>query len=120
MDSIVGLECGIWPLPKGKPWNEANPPNMDVAALNETEGIPCDWVPNWKNPVPKALVWAFPLVDGMEVDPTKDVLVKDPNKEAEGMEIVPPPCTDVGVCIVVALVVEAMLLVVVIDGKRVA
>ena len=55
----------------------------------------------------------------MVVDPTKDVLAKDPNKEAEGMEMVPPPCTDVGVCIVVALV-EAMLPVVVIDGKRVA
>ena len=92
---------------------------MDVAALNGTDGIPCEWVPNGKNPVPKALVWVFPLVDGMEADPTKDVLAKDPNKEAEEMEMVPPPCTDVGVCIVVALV-EAMLPVVVIDGKRVA
>ena len=92
---------------------------MDVAALNEIDGIPCEWVPNGKNPVPKALVWAFPLMDGMEVDPTKDVLAKDPNKEAEEMKIVPPPCTDVGFCIVVALV-EAMLPVVVIDGKRVA
>ena len=90
---------------------------MDVATLNGTDGIPCEWVPNGKNPEPKALVWAFPLVDGMEVDPTKDVLAKYPNKEAKEMEIVPPPCTDVGVCIVVALVVEAMLLVVVIDGK---
>ncbi len=53
----------------------------------------------------------------MEVEPTKDVLAKDLNKEAEGMEIVPPPCTDIGVCTVVALVVEAMLPVVVIDGK---
>ena len=92
---------------------------MDVMTLNGTNGIPCEWVPNGKNPVPKALVWAFPLVDGMEVDPTKNVLAKDPNKEAEEMEIVPPPCTDVGVCIVVALV-EAMLPVVVIDGKHVA
>ena len=92
---------------------------MDVAALNGIDGIPCKWVPNGKNPVPKALVWAFPLVDGMEVDPTKDVLAKDPNKEAEEMEMVPPPCTDVGVWIVVALV-EAMLPVVVIHGKRVA
>ena len=58
-------------------------------------------------------------MDGMEVDPTKDVLAKDPNEEEEEMEIVPPPCTNVGVCIVVALV-EAMLPVVVIDGKRVA
>ncbi|WP_314964121.1 hypothetical protein, partial [Bradyrhizobium cosmicum] len=65
-------------------------------------------------------VWAFPLVDGMEVDPTKDVLEKDPNKEAEEMEMVPPPCIDVGVCIVATLVIEAMLPVVVIDGKRVA
>ena len=55
----------------------------------------------------------------MEVDPTTDVLVKDPNNETEGMEIVPPPCTDIGVCAVVALV-EAMLLIVVIEGKRVA
>ena len=92
---------------------------MDVAALNGTDGIPCEWVPNGKNPIPKALVWAFPLVDGMEVDPTKDVLAKDPNKEAEGMEMVPPPCTDVGVCIVATLV-EAMLPVVIINGKRVA
>ena len=58
-------------------------------------------------------------MDGMEVDPTKDVLAKDPNKETEGMEIVPPPCIDLGVCTVVALV-EAMLPVVVIEGKRVA
>jgi len=90
---------------------------MDVAALNGADGIPCEWVPNGKNPVPKALVWAFPLMEGMEVDPTKDVLAKDPNKEAEEMKIVPPPCTDVGVCIVVALIVEAMLPVVVIDIK---
>ena len=55
----------------------------------------------------------------MEVDPSRDVLAKDPNKEVEGMEIVPPPCTDVGVFIVVALV-EAMLPVVVMNGKRVA
>jgi len=92
---------------------------MNVVVLNGTDGIPCEWVPNGKNPVPKALVWAFPLVDGMEVDPTKDVLAKDPNKEVEGMEIVPPLCTDVGVCIVVALV-EAMLPIVVMNGKRVA
>lgn len=93
---------------------------MDVAALNGTDGIPYEWVPNGKNPVPKALLWEFPLMDGMEVDPTKDVLVKDPNKEAEEMEMVPPPYTNVGVCIVAALVIEAMLPVVVIDGKRVA
>jgi len=92
---------------------------MDVAVLNEADGIPCKWVPNGKIPVLKALVCAFPIVDGMEVNPTKDVLAKDPKKEAEGMEMVPPPCTDVGVCIVVALV-EAMLPVVVIDGKHVA
>ena len=90
---------------------------MDVAALNGTEGIPCDWVPKRKEPVLKALVWAFPLVDGMEVDPTKDVLANDPNKEAEGMEIVPPPCNDMGVCKVAALV-EAMLPVVTIKGNR--
>ena len=92
---------------------------MDVAALNGTDGIPCDWVPKEKSPVLKALVWAFPLVDGMEVDPTKDVLANDLNKEAEGMEMVPPPCTDVRVCIVTALV-EAMLPVVILNGKRVA
>ena len=90
---------------------------MDVEALNGTDGIPCEWVPNGKNPELKALVWEFPLMDRMEVDPTKDVLAKDPNKDAKGMEIVPPPCTDVGVCIVVALVVEALLPVVAIDGK---
>ena len=92
---------------------------MDVAAPNGAEGMPNDWAPNGKNPEPKAFVWALPLVDGMEVDPTKDVLVKDPNNETEGREIVPPPCTDTGVCAVVALV-EAMLPVVVIGGKRVA
>ena len=90
---------------------------MDVEALNGTDGIPHEWVPNGKNPELKALAWEFPLVEGMEVHPMKDVLAKDPNKHAEGMEIVPPPCTDVGVCMVVALVVEAMLLVVVINGK---
>ena len=92
---------------------------MDVAALSETDGIPCDWVPKRKEPVLKALVWAFPLVDGMEVDPSRDVLAKDPNKEVEGIEMVPPPCIDVGVCIVAALI-EAMLPVVVMNGKRVA
>ena len=92
---------------------------MDVVAPNGTEGIPREWAPNGKNTEPKALVWEFPLVDGMEVDPTKDVLEKDLNKETEGMEIVPPPCTYMGVCTVVALV-EAMLPVVVIDGKCVA
>ena len=64
-----------------------------------------------------ALAWEFTLVEEMEVDPTKDVLAKNPNKDAEGMEIVPPPCTDVGVCMIVAPVVEAMLLVVVIEDK---
>ena len=76
-------------------------------------------VANGKNPEPKALVWEFPLVDGMEVDPTTDVLVKDPNNETEGMEMVPPPCTDTGVRAVVALV-EAMLPKVDIEGKCVA
>ena len=92
---------------------------MDVVALNGTDGIPCDWVPKEKSLVLKAQVWAFPLVDGMEVDPSRDVLAKDPNKEVEGMEMVPPSCTDVGVCMVAALV-EAMLPVVNINGKRVA
>lgn len=70
---------------------------MEVEALNGTNGIPCEWVPNGKNPELKALVWALPLVEGIAVDPSKDVLEKDPNKEAEGMEIVPPPCIDIGV-----------------------
>ena len=63
---------------------------MDVAALNKTDGIPCEWVPNGKNPELKALDWEFPLVEGMEVDPTNDVLAKDPNKETKGMEIILP------------------------------
>ncbi len=92
---------------------------MDVKALNGTNEIPSEWVPNGKNLEPDALAWEFPLVEGMEVDPTKDVLAKYPNKYAEGMEIVPPPCTDVGVYMVVALMVEAMLPVVVIEGKHV-
>ena len=92
---------------------------MDVEALNGTNKIPYEWVPNGKNPELDSLAWEFPLVEGMEVDPTEDVLAKDPNKDAEGMEIVPPPCTNVGVCVFVALVVESMLPVVVIEGKRV-
>ena len=92
---------------------------MDVVAPNGAEGMPDDWAPNGKYPEPKAFVWEFPLVDGMEVDPTKGVLAKDLNKEMEGMEIVPPPCIDIGVCTVVALV-EAMLPVVDIEGKCVA
>ena len=51
------------------------------------------------------------------MEPTKDLLAKNPNKDVEQMEIVPPPCIDIGVCTVVALVIEAMLPVVVIDGK---
>ncbi len=52
----------------------------------------------------------------MEVDPNKDVLAVDPNKDVEGMEIVPPPCNDIGVCTLAALVVDAMLVEVVIEG----
>ncbi len=63
----------------------------------------------WKKYRTKIIGWEFPLVEGMEVVPTKDMLAKDPNKEAEGMEIVPPTCTDIGVSTVVALVIEAML-----------
>ena len=55
----------------------------------------------------------------MEVGPNKDVLAVDPNNDVEGMERVPPPCTDIGVCILVALVVGAMLPVVVILGMYV-
>ena len=90
---------------------------MDVEALNGIDGIPCEWVPNEKNLELKTLAWEFPLVEGMEVDPPKDVLEKDPNKDAEGMKIVPLPFIVVGVCIVVALAIEAMLPVVVIEGK---
>jgi len=46
---------------------------MDVEALSGTDGIPYEWVPNRKNPELDALAWEFPLVEGMEVDPTKDV-----------------------------------------------
>ena len=52
----------------------------------------------------------------MEVDLNKDVLVVDPNKDVEGMAIVPPPCTNMGVCILVALMVDAMLPSMVIEG----
>ena len=52
----------------------------------------------------------------MEVDPNKDVLAVDPNKDVEGMEIVPLPCTHMGFCILAALVVDAMLPAVVIEG----
>ena len=37
----------------------------------------------------------------------------------EGMEIVPPPCTNMGVCMPAALVIDAMFLVVVIVGINV-
>lgn len=52
----------------------------------------------------------------MEVDPNKDVLTVDLNKDVEGMEIVPPPCNDIEVCILVAFAVDAMLPAVVIEG----
>jgi len=39
----------------------------------------------------------------MEVDPKKDVLAVDQNKDVEGMEIVPPPCT-----MLQAVVIEGM------------
>ena len=90
-----------------------------MAAPKGAEGMPYESAPNGKYLEPKAFVWEFPLVDGMEVDPTTDVLVVDLNKETEGMEIVPPPCTDIGLCAVVSLV-EAMLPVVLIEGKRIA
>ena len=53
---------------------------MDVEALKGTDTILCEWVPNEKNLELKALAWEFPHVEGMEVDPTKYVLAKDPNK----------------------------------------
>lgn len=70
-----------------------------------------------KNPKLDALAWEFSLVDRMEVDQIKDVLAIDPNKGAEGTEIVPTPCSDVGVCMVVELMVDAMFLVGIIEGK---
>ena len=47
----------------------------------------------------------------MEVDPNKDVL-----GVLEGMEIVPPPHIDMGVCILATLIVDGMLPAVVIEG----
>lgn len=44
------------------------------------------------------------------------MLAVDPNKDVEGMEMVPPPCIDIGVCILIVLVVDAMLPEVVIEG----
>lgn len=90
---------------------------MYVEALNGTDGIPCEWMQNGKNSELDALAWEFALIDGMELDPTKDVLEIDPNKYVDGMEIVPPPCTNVGVYMVVALVIDPMLPAVVIEGK---
>ena len=52
----------------------------------------------------------------MEVEPNKDMLAVDPNKDVEGMEMVPPPCTDIGVSMPIAVAVDAMLPVVVIEG----
>ena len=46
----------------------------------------------------------------MEVDPNIDVL-----GVLEGMEIVPPSCTDMGVSMLATLIVDAMLPVVVIE-----
>ena len=47
----------------------------------------------------------------MEVDPNKEVL-----GVLEGMEIVPPPCKNMGVCMLATLMVDAMLPAVVIEG----
>lgn len=43
------------------------------------------------------------------------MLIVDPNKDVEGMEIIHPSCVDIGVCILVALAVNPMLPVVVIE-----
>lgn len=48
----------------------------------------------------------------MEVEPNIAVL-----GVTKGIEIVPPPCTDTRACILIAFMVEAMLPVVVIEGK---
>ena len=48
----------------------------------------------------------------MEVDPNRDEL-----GVLEGMEIVPPPCKYMGVFMLATLIMDAMLLAVVIEGK---
>lgn len=89
---------------------------MDVEAadviLNGTEGIMVVGIQKGKNPIPEAKAWVLPLKDGMEVEPNIAVL-----GVMKGMEIVPPPCMDTIVCILVALMVDSMLPEVVIKGK---
>lgn len=60
----------------------------------------------------EAKAWVPTLKDRKDVEPNIAVL-----GVIEGMEIVPPPCTEKGVCIIVALIVETMLPAVVIEGK---
>ena len=45
-----------------------------------------------------------PPEDGMEVEPNIEVL-----GVTEGMEIIPPPCMDTRVCILVVLMVDVVL-----------
>lgn len=89
---------------------------MDVEAadvkLNGIEAIALVDIAKGIKPVLEAKDWVPPLEYGMEVKPNIVVL-----GVMEGMEIIPPPCTDKGVFILVALMVEAMLLAVVIEGK---
>ena len=88
---------------------------MDVEAVDGmfkvTEGIPWDSIPYGINPKPDAISWEISLIDGMEVNPNIVVL-----GVIEWMEIVPPPCTNMGVCTLSTLVVDAMLPAVVIEG----
>ena len=80
--------------------------------LNRTEGIALVGIPKGKEPVPEEKVPVPPLKDGMEVEPKIVVL-----GVMEGTKIVHPPCTEKGVCTLVALIVETMLPTVTIEGK---
>ena len=80
--------------------------------LNGTEQIALVGIPKWKEAVPKEKYWMPPLEDGMEVEPKIVVL-----GVIEGMEIVPPSCTEKGVCTLVALIFETMLPAVAIEEK---
>jgi len=58
--------------------------------INRTKGIALVNIPKGKKPVLEEKAWLPPLEDGMEVEPNIAML-----EVIEGMEIIPPPCTDI-------------------------
>jgi len=105
--------------PKRETLKESDPLAMEVIDMEATdgkvkgaEGIALIGIPKGNEPVLEAKAWVPPLEDGMEVEPKIVVL-----GVIEGIEIIPPPCTEKGICSLVALIVESMLPTVAIEGK---